>query len=226
MNQQQLDNLQASYDRVADEYAARLFDELQYKPIDRQLLDRLAAGVPAGGLICDLGCGPGQVARYLHDHGACVIGVDLSAQMIAQARQLNPDLEFQPGNLLALDVAAEAWAGIAAFYSIIHLPREDVMTALHELKRVLQPGGLLLVAFHLGTEVLHLDEWWERPVSVDFVFFLASEMQAYLQAAGFSIEDLIERPPYPEIEYQSHRAYILARKPANDVVNLARAGTE
>ncbi len=214
MNQQQLDNLQLSYDRVADEYAQRIFDELQFKPLDRQLLDRLAAGVPAGGIICDMGCGPGQVARYLYDHGAQVIGVDLSAQMIAQARQLNPDLIFKQGNMLALDVADEAWAGIAAFYSIIHIPREDVMTALHELKRVLQPGGLLLVAFHLGTEVLHLDEWWGRPVSADFFFFQAPEMQAYLQAAGFSIEDLIERPPYPEVEYQSHRAYILARKPA------------
>ncbi len=199
---------------MADEYAQRIFDELQFKPLDRQLLDRLAAGVPAGGIICDLGCGPGQVARYLYDHGAQVIGIDLSAQMIAQARQLNPDLVFKQGNMLALDVTDEAWAGIAAFYSIIHIPREDVMTALHELKRVLQPGGLLLVAFHLGTEVLHLDEWWGRPVSADFFFFQAPEMQAYLQAAGFSIEDLIERPPYPEVEHQSHRAYILARKPA------------
>jgi hypothetical protein len=38
MDQQQLDNLQASYDRVAEEYARRIFDELQYKPPDRQLL--------------------------------------------------------------------------------------------------------------------------------------------------------------------------------------------
>jgi SAM-dependent methyltransferase len=213
MEQQQLDNLQASYDCVAEEYARRIFDELQYKPLDRQLLDRLVISVPEGGIICDLGCGPGQVARYLHDRGAQVIGVDLSAEMIEQARQLNPDLEFKQGNMLTLDVEDGAWAGIAAFYSIIHIPRDEVVTALHELKRVLQPGGWLLVAFHLGTEVLHLEEWWEQPVSADFVFFLAPEMQAYLQAAGFLIEDLIERPPYPDVEYQSHRAYILARKP-------------
>jgi ubiquinone/menaquinone biosynthesis C-methylase UbiE len=217
MDQQQLDNLQATYDHVAEEYARRIFDELQYKPLDRQWLDRLAAGVPEDGVICDMGCGPGQVARYLRDRGAQVIGVDLSAQMIEQARRLNPDLEFRQGNMLALDVADGVWAGIAAFYSIIHVPREEVMTALHELMRVLQPGGLLLVTFHIGTEVIHLEEWWEQPVSADFVYFQAPEMQAYLQAAGFQIEDLLERPPYPDVEYQSHRAYILARKPA--VVN-------
>lgn len=154
------------------------------------------------------------MARYLHERGAHVIGVDLSAQMIEQARQLNPEIEFLQGNMLALDAENEAWAGIAAFYSLIHIPREEVVTALHELKRVLQPGGLLLVAFHIGMEVLHLEEWWELPVSVDFVFFPASEMQAYLQAAGFLIEDLIERPPYLGVEHQSRRAYILARKPA------------
>jgi SAM-dependent methyltransferase len=214
MDQQQLDNLQASYDTVAQEYAQRIFDELQYKPLDRQLLDRLAASVPEGGIICDMGCGPGQVARYLHEHGALAIGVDLSAQMIEQARQLNPGLEFRQGNMLALDVEDEAWAGIAAFYSIIHIPREEVVATLLELKRVLQPGGWLLVAFHLGTEVLHVEEWWDQSVSVDFVYFQAPEMQAYLQAAGFLIEDLIERPPYPDVEHQSHRAYILARKPA------------
>jgi ubiquinone/menaquinone biosynthesis C-methylase UbiE len=213
MDQQQFENLQASYDRVAAEYAQRIFNELQYKPLDRQLLDRLAASVPPDGIICDLGCGPGQVARYLRDGGAHVIGVDLSAQMIAEAQRLNPDIEFQSGNMLALPVEDEAWAGIAAFYSLIHVPRDEVVTALHELKRVLQPGGLLLTAFHLGTEVLHLEEWWGQPVSADFVYFQAPEMQAYLQAAGFQIEDLIERPPYPDVEHPSHRAYILARKP-------------
>jgi ubiquinone/menaquinone biosynthesis C-methylase UbiE len=216
MDQQQLENLQASYDRVAEEYAHRIFDELQYKPLDRQLLDRLAASVPAGGIICDLGCGPGQIARYLRDRGAQVIGIDLSAQMIEQARRLNPDIEFQPGNMLALDVEDEAWAGIAAFYSLIHVPRDEVVTVLYELKRVLQPGGQLLLAFHLGTEVLHVEEWWGQPVSADFVYFQAPEMHAYLQAAGFQIEELIERPPYPDVEHQSHRAYILARKPAGE----------
>jgi SAM-dependent methyltransferase len=213
MDQHHLDNLQTSYDRVAEEYARRIFDELQYKPLDRQLLDRLAAGVPADGLICDMGCGPGHVARYLHERGARVIGVDLSTQMIETARRLNPGLEFRQGNMLALDVEDGAWAGIAAFYSIIHIPREEVVMALRELKRVLQLDGLLLAAFHLGAEDVHVDEWWGQPVSADFVFFQPHEMQSYLQTAGLEVEEMIERAPYPDVEHQSQRASILARKP-------------
>ena len=48
-------NTQTSYDRVADEYVRRIADELQHKPLDRQLLDRFAADVRDVGLACDMG---------------------------------------------------------------------------------------------------------------------------------------------------------------------------
>ena len=63
------DSTQTSYDRVASEYARRMLPELDYKPLDRQLLERFAGLVVGKGRACDLGCGPGQIARYLHDHG-------------------------------------------------------------------------------------------------------------------------------------------------------------
>jgi trans-aconitate methyltransferase len=58
-----------SYDRVAKEYATRIFRELNHKPLDRELLDRFALRVHGIGPVCDLGCGPGHVARYLHERG-------------------------------------------------------------------------------------------------------------------------------------------------------------
>ncbi|MEP7340177.1 MAG: class I SAM-dependent methyltransferase [Acidobacteriota bacterium] len=198
---------------MAEEYVRRIYDELKDKPFDRQLLDRFAAAIGEKEIVCDVGCGPGQVARYLSERGARVIGVDLSPQMIEQARRLNPAIEFRQGNMLALDAEDEAWAGITAFYSIIHIPRDEVVSALLEFKRVLQPAGLLLLAFHIGDEVVHLDEWWERSVSVDFVFFQPDEMTVYLREAGFEVEEVIERPPYENVEHPSRRAYIFARKP-------------
>lgn len=206
-------DLRNNYDPIAAEYAKRLYSELEHKPLDRALLDRLATQASALGIICDLGCGPGQVAAYLHSRGAQVCGIDLSAEMLKLARQLNPEIPFQQGDMLALGgVADQALGSIAAFYSIIHIPRTQVVAALREMWRVLRPQGLLLLTFHLGQQVIQLDELWEQPVALDFVFFEAEEMVGYLQAADFEIEEVIEREPYPEVEVQTRRAYVFARK--------------
>ena len=192
MTDQEFNEVQCSYDRVAAEYVKRISRELEHKPLDRQLLDRFAAAVRNLGLVCDLGCGPGHVARYLHDQGVHVIGVDLSSVMIDQARRLNPGMEFRQGNMLGLDIEDGAWSGVVAFYSIIHISRRDTVAALAEMKRVLRPGGLLLLSFHIGNEAVHLDEWWGLPVNLDFHFLRPEEIQDTLRAVGFKVEEIIE----------------------------------
>jgi len=208
------EDLQNSYDRVAEDYAAQFRDEMDKKPFDRKMLDWLAEKVNGLGIICDMGCGPGQVARYLHGQGVKACGVDLSPAMVQQAQRLNPEIAFQRGDLLALaDVADNSYGGIAAFYSIVHVPHQMVVQALRNLKRVLRPEGVLLLAFHIGQETKHLDEWWGKEVSLDFLFFETEEMKSNLKTAGFELEEVIERDPYPAaVEYQSRRAYIFAKK--------------
>lgn len=207
------DELKAAYAKVAHEYVTRIYGELAQKPFDCKMLDWLTEKVADRGIICDMGCGPGQIARYLHEHGAKACGVDLSPDMIQEATRLNPGIPFQAGDMLALtDTPDDAWGGIAAFYSIIHIPREQVVQALREFRRVLRPGGVVLLTFHLGTEIRHLDEWWGHSVSIDFIFFEREEMKGYLQQAGFRLEEAIERDPYPpDVEAQTRRAYLFAR---------------
>src|SRR5689334_14151199 len=130
-------NLRDSYDQVAEEYITRFFHELEHKPLDRELLDRFALEVRGLGPACDMGCGPGHVANYLHKRGIEVLGIDLSPRMVELARQLSPDIEFRQGNMSSLNVDDEAWGGIVAFYSIIHIPREKVIHVLQEFRRVL-----------------------------------------------------------------------------------------
>ena len=206
--------LRVSYDRVTEEYAAQFFGELAAKPLDRALLDAFAELVRGQGTVADLGCGPGQVARYLHDRGVPAVGIDLSPEMVAVARRLSPDIPFQQGSMLALEVEDAAWAGIVAFYSIIHIPLEELPRAFAEFSRVLRPGGYALLAFHIGQERIHRDEWWGHDVSLDFQFYEPEELEALLTGAGFTIEALLVRRPYEPVEHPSQRGYILARKPA------------
>ena len=146
LDRQQSD-VQTSYDLVADEYARRIFDELEHKPLDRQLLDRFAARVRPIGPACDMGCGPGHVARYLHDRGVEVIGVDLSPVMVSYARKLNPGIEFRQGDMRSLEINDGAWGGIAAFYSLIHIPRSEIVSVLARIQASLATRGLAAPGF-------------------------------------------------------------------------------
>ncbi|HSL45185.1 MAG TPA: methyltransferase domain-containing protein [Anaerolineales bacterium] len=206
-------NTQTSYDQVATEYAEKFKDEMDDKPFDRACLERLSHEVGDLGPICDMGCGPGQIARYLHRQGVDTLGVDLSPRMVAEAQRFNPEIHFHQGDMLSLPDANNSWGGIAAFYCIIHIPREQVVDALREMKRVLKPGGLLLLTFHIGEEVKHLDEWWEKPVNLDFAFYQPEDMEIWLKEAGYELVETLIRDPNPEVEVATRRAYVFARKP-------------
>lgn len=201
-----------SYDRVADEYVRRIADELRHKPFDREFLDRLVAGMSGRGPVCDLGCGPGHVAHYLRERGVEMLGLDLSPRLIEHARAHCPDIPFLVGDMTALDVPVGAWAGIVAFYSILHVPESEMRATLRGFHRALRPGGLLALAVHLGEASIHLTEWWGHPVDVEFRFFRTDALIRDLEAAGFVIEEAVERDPYPEVEHQSRRGYIRARR--------------
>jgi ubiquinone/menaquinone biosynthesis C-methylase UbiE len=118
------------------------------------------------------------------------------------------------GDMLALDLEDNRLAGIAAFYAIVNIPRDCVPTVFREMHRVLQPGGLLLLAFHIGDAVVRPEELWGQPVNMDWFFFQTGQIVQLLETVGFAIQKVVEREPYdPEVEHQSRRAYIFALKP-------------
>lgn len=204
-----MSDLRAGYDLVAATYAARIAGELAHKPFDRDILARFAA-MTAGGRVLDAGCGPGHVAAHLRALGADIAGLDLSPAMIEQARSLHPGIPFTSGSMTELPADGDL-AGIVAFYSIIHIPRDAHAAMFANWRAALRPGGHLLVAFHLGEADRHVDELWGHAVSIDFLFFTREEIESRLTESGFALVESHERPPYPEVEAETRRAYILAQ---------------
>jgi SAM-dependent methyltransferase len=208
------EQVRAFYDTVAAEYAAHFADELDHKPLDRELLHGLADEVRGAGPVYDLGCGPGgQTTAFLHALGVDVRGMDLSPAAIAEAGRRHPGIAFQVGDMLALPLPDGAAAGIVAFYSIVHFSPDQLAAAFAQMHRVMRDGAPLLLSFHVGEQVVHVDEMFGRAVSLDFIFHQAEDVEAALRAAGFAEVDTIVREAYPE-EHPSRRAYAFGRKPA------------
>ena len=210
---QNLCRIEAAYDAVAEEYAETFSSEHEKKPKDREMLLRFSREVGDRRPIWDLGCGPGHTTRFLKDLGIDVSGLDLSEKLLEQARRRHPGIIFRKGNLLGLDLDDGSTAGITSFYAMVHFTKEQVEKAFSEIFRVLQPGGQLLFTYHIGQETIRLHEFLGRPIDIDFMFYTTGFISGCLKKSGFEKIDIIEREPYPGVEYQSRRAYAFARKP-------------
>lgn len=209
-----LEDTRESYDSVAREYADRIASELDGKPFDRDFLDRFAEAVRELGPVVELGSGPAHVAAYLAGRGIRISGLDLSPAMVAQAHRLFPRLEVVIGDMLDLPFEDGSLGGVIAFYSIVHFHDGQLALAFSEMARALMPGGLAAFAFHIGDEVLHRDEWWTHPVTLDFRMLPTEHVVELLRDAGLDVTSTTERAPYhPDVEYQSRRAYLVARRP-------------
>ncbi len=212
-----MDQVRASYDRVARRYAQEIAGELPAKPVDRALY-ALFAELVGTGTVGDVGCGPGHVAAHLARLGLRTVGVDVSPVMVEVARERYPELDFTVGSFTELPVPDAGWSGAVAAYSIIHVPPAERPAAWRELARVIAPGGWLLVAFHIEAadqpvgSTYRADEWWGYQVELDFHYLDPAQIAAELKESGFEVVSRTDREPWPDIEYQSRRSYLLGRR--------------
>jgi ubiquinone/menaquinone biosynthesis C-methylase UbiE len=206
-----LEQIREAYDACARTYAEKLFHELSYKPLDRQLLDRFVEMTSQAGPIMDVGCGPGQTTRYLHSQGAKVTGIDISERMIDEAKRRNPEISFHVDNMLHLKAENGSLAGVCAFYAIVNFQYPDIKKIFLEFHRVLKNGGVLLLAFHVEEKEVHVADVFESGKPLDFFFFDENKIIDLLKKSEFEIVEALVRFPYQE-EHSSKRAYLFARK--------------
>ena len=171
--------------------------------------------------MADLGAGPGHVARHLRQLGLPTVAVDLAPAMAAVARQRN-GVPAAAGSLTALPLASSSIAAAVVLFAWIHLTDDELAVAADELHRVLRPGGVAVISFHVGDEVVHLDEWHGQAVDLDFRFLRPAAVTAVLDAAGLHRRGVAgaRRHPRP----RGADAPLLPRRPPAPLSATRRGG--
>ncbi|MFI5614577.1 class I SAM-dependent DNA methyltransferase [Amycolatopsis sp. NPDC051903] len=207
-----LADTRTSYDTVAATYAAQLRHRLADEPYLRALLG-LFAELAGPGPVADVGCGPGWVTAHLRGLGVDAFGVDLSPEMIAYARRAQPGVRFEVGSMTDLTLPAASVSGVLAFWSLIHVPDADVPGVLAGFRRVLRPGGVVLIGFHVGSETtLKTSGYGGHPMHVHIHRRTPAVVSALLRDAGFAIEAELLLNPDDRVP----GGVVIARAPAAD----------
>jgi uncharacterized protein YceH (UPF0502 family)/protein-L-isoaspartate O-methyltransferase len=206
--------VRSTYAAVARDYAETLAPELDDLPFERWLLDRVAAEAGARPVV-DAGCGPGHVTAYLAAAGANARGIDLTPEMVEQARDRFPGLRFDVADLTRLirPENADGWGAVLGWYSLIHLAGSEFPGAVAALARPLAPGGVLVLATHAGREVKRLSSWFEHDVELDVVLHDPAHVVSAVTAAGLQDVEWYLRGPIAARQETTDRLYVLARRP-------------
>ncbi|WFF02536.1 class I SAM-dependent methyltransferase [Micromonospora sp. WMMD964] len=186
-----LADTRTSYDRVAVDYARLVHDLLAQSPHERAALALFAelVGAAGGGSVADVGCGTGRITAHLRTLGIDAFGIDLSPGMIAVARRNHPGLRFEVGSMTDLDLPDGSVTGLIAWYSLIHIPDDQLGAVFAHFRRVVRPGGPLLLGFHVGDETtVKTEGYGGHPMKVDVHRRQPAQLAGRLQASGFRVE--------------------------------------
>ncbi|WDZ86043.1 class I SAM-dependent DNA methyltransferase [Micromonospora cathayae] len=176
-----------AYASVAELYVELFGTRQQVHADDLAFIGRHLAGRP--GPVLDLGCGPGHLTDHLRSLGVDATGIDLVPEFIAHARAAHPGGNYQLGSLDSLAVADHSVTGILAWYSLIHLPPDDLDGVLAEFRRAMVPAGALVLGFFVGDEVAAFDH-----KVVTAYRWPADEFSRRLAQAGFTEVERLQRP--------------------------------
>jgi SAM-dependent methyltransferase len=201
--------VQAAYDRLGPQFG-EWSERIEGDPWQR-FLDELAARLPDGARVLDLGCGNGAKTAHLAPRFA-IVAVDISEEQLRLARVNLPAAKLLHADLSALDFEPDSFDAVTALYSIVHVPREEHRALFAAIAGWLKPGGLLLASLgHVGGP----DRTYEW-LGVDMFFsaFDADTNRLLVREAGFELvldEVVFMREPEPEGEVAF--LWLLARKP-------------
>jgi SAM-dependent methyltransferase len=162
----------------------------------RHRLDRYLPDLRQAGPVLDLGCGRGELLLLLREAGVEATGVEGDRALAEAARRRG--LEIVEGDVLEVlkDRDSESRGAVTAIHFFEHLQPVELAAVLAEIRRVLQPGGLLIAecpnphTLRVGASLYWQDPTHQRPL-------LPETVELMLRAAGFELDRRELLHPFP-----------------------------
>jgi SAM-dependent methyltransferase len=197
------------YDAIAERYLG--WSPLRPSGPRQAYLDRACELLPAHARVLELGCGAGVPMTRALAEGRDVIGVDISATQVALARRNVPTATFLLADMTALAFAPASFDAVVAFYSLTHVPRDDVPPLLSRIRDWLRPGGTFLASMGVEDDPGTIEEGW-LGVDMYFSHFSAKKNRRLVEEAGLVVDSsdvLVE----PEDRCDARFLWVVARRP-------------
>ncbi|MGQ0847559.1 MAG: class I SAM-dependent methyltransferase [Actinomycetota bacterium] len=222
------------FDGFAEEFERHAAEGAYNALYDRPAVLELLGGVD-GQRVLDAGCGPGLYAEELVARGAEVVALDHSPKMVDLARRrLGERATVRLHDLIDPFDWLEDESFDAALLALVIHHLDDRVMVLRELRRVLRPGGRLVVSTHHPTAdwirvggsyftVEMVEETWNEGWSVRFWRLPLTVTCAEFTEAGFLIDRLLEPLPAPQMADRFPEDYTkLSREPGFITFRLAK----
>ncbi len=197
------------FDQLAEQYQG----EHSHNPFQAALIERIAALLPSGAGVLDLGCGTGvPTAKLLTESDHRVVGVDISEGMLRLAREQVPAAEFVHADFKELADEFGRFGAVTAFFSLLMLSKADIERTLKKTYGWLEPQG------YLGIGMVNFDgdslpfDFMGVPVTVSG--YLEGDLAAVLEAHGFTVVSIETVTFTPADGPEESQIFALAQKPA------------
>ena len=178
-----------TYDRCADAYADKFMDYPEYQ----KMMVRFRDGyVKAGDAVLDIGCGPGNNAKVVGEKGVTLMGIDLSAEMVARAKTHVPTGFFRKGDMRRIYETGPFDVVIASF-CIVHLLPEEARSLLHRVASLLSPGGTFYLSFMVGKKDGFETTSFSGGGEIHFVYHDPDQIKGWLEETELVIEESHQR---------------------------------
>ncbi len=198
------------YDYIANQYEewagnVRVAERTKYTNV---LVEKL----PERAKILELGCGSGIPTSKQLAEKFTLTGVDISAQQVALAQQKVPEAKFIHADMTKLEFPEGSFDAVTAFYSIIHVPRQEQAELLRKIASWLRPEGLLVITMGANPIETQFNENWLGGLPMYWSNFGSETNRKLVEETGLNILSAIDETA-DEFDKPVTFLWVIAQKP-------------